>query len=525
MARKAPYSMQSPHLGTNQVDQRTLPFEPTTVEIPESGATGLRGTSAIVTAEWLTRHAICPVATDANGSLRVLITSSTDPRDITDLEVVAGGELTTELGSADALERAIERFRRFGQRDDLEAVVDESSSGADADARGLASQPPVVRYVNLLVREAVAYQASDIHLEATRSGLTARLRIDGILTEGPAAPQGLHNAIVSRCKLLAGLDIAERRRPQDGRIRIRLADRELDLRVSTVPTLHGESVVIRLLDRGTRPTALSELGMPDGMLSEILSAVASPHGMILVTGPTGSGKTTTLYAGLAARSSGTEKLITVEDPVEYQIPGVTQVPVHHGSGVSFASALRAILRQDPDVVLIGELRDAETASVAVQAAMTGHLVLATLHTNDALSTFARLVDLGVPPYLLVDTVTAVVSQRLVRRICTRCIVPTSIGSDDARWLESINAGAPTSTFRGVGCEACRGTGYVGRIGLFESVTLTESLRGAVAGSKSRDLLLSAARAGGTYRPLADDGMMKALAGITTFEEVRRVVAG
>lgn len=485
---------------------------------------GLRATTTIVTAEWLTRHAICPIAADADGSLRVLVTASTNPHCVAELQVVAGCALNTELATPDALERAIERFRRFGKRDDLEPEDDANESGADADARGLASQPPVVRHVNLLVREAVAQQASDIHLEATRSGLTTRLRIDGVLTDGPEAPIGMHHAIVSRCKLLAGLDISERRRPQDGRIRMRLEDYELDLRVSTVPTLHGESVVIRLLDRGNRPTALSDLGMPDDMLPAVLAAVAQPHGMILVTGPTGSGKTTTLYAALAARSTGSEKLITVEDPVEYQIPGVTQVPVHHGAGVSFASALRAILRQDPDVVLIGELRDAETASVAVQAAMTGHLVLATLHTNDALSAFARLVDLGVPPYLLVDTVSAVVAQRLVRRVCGDCSAPFSITSSEAHWLASVSKATPLTLQRGVGCAVCRGTGYRGRVGIFESVALTEGLRRAIGRGESRDAMLVEAIRGGTYRRLIDDGIAKAFCGTTTLAEVRRVAS-
>ena len=493
----------------------------TSAEAP--AASPLAAAANIVSAEWLTRHAVCPVAAVPDGSLRVVITADTNPHDIADLRVAVGSPFSTKVASRDELERAIERFRRIGQADAVDAYDESTHSTADADARGLATQPPVVRYVNLLVREAVAQDASDIHLDATRTGLVSRLRVDGMLAEGPAAPAGMHHAIVSRCKLLAGLDIAERRKPQDGRIRMRLEESELDLRVSTVPTLHGESVVIRLLERASRPVALRDLGMPDTILAHVHATVARPHGMLLITGPTGSGKTTTLYAALATRNAATEKLITVEDPVEYQLHGVTQVPVHHAAGVSFASALRAILRQDPDVLLIGELRDAETASVAVQAAMTGHLVLATLHTNDALSAVARMIDLGVPAYLLVDTLNTVIAQRLVRRICRGCIEAVTPDVDELRWLDAHGVEAPGHLHRGAGCVACRGTGFRGRVGVFESVEITPALRAAIAREAGHDELARVADAAGQFSPMRSDGIAKAFAGVTTLAEVRRAV--
>ena len=475
-----------------------------------------------VAPEWLLRHSMCPIAAADGESVHLLVTELTETSDIQEFECAAGASFQILATTTDVIERSVERFRRLTLGDDAPLVVAQGDD-SDSDTRGLASQPPVVRYVNLLVREAVAAEASDIHLELARAGLVARFRIDGVLTDGSSPPAGLHGAVVSRCKLLAGLDIAEKRRPQDGRVRMRLADSDLDLRVSTVPTLHGESVVIRLLDRGNRPVALKDLGMPASSLDRLEPIIRRPQGLVLVTGPTGSGKTTTLYAALAHRNNGAEKLITVEDPVEYQIPGVTQVPVHHATGVSFATALRAILRQDPDVLLIGELRDSETATVAIQAAMTGHLVLATLHTNDAVSAFARLLDLGVPSYLLVDTVTAVVAQRLVRRVCGSCSSESPLSDEDMRFLGAI---VPDSAIaveqRGAGCTACRGTGFHGRVGVFETIVPDAEFRRTLIAGAGRDELLHCLRAAGEFVTLAEDGLAKVSAGATTVSEVRRV---
>jgi general secretion pathway protein E len=420
------------------------------------------------------------------------------------------------------VERLIERITTQADRSvELQRIESEADQDELAtDVRDLANQPPVVRYVNLLVRDAYDAGASDIHLESTRTGLGARFRLDGVLVTAPEPPAELQHAVISRIKLLAELDIAERRRPQDGRIRVRLEDRELDLRVSTVPTMFGESVVLRLLDRGGRPVELTELGMSPSVLEQILEISARPHGLLLVTGPTGSGKTTTLYAALGRRNVAAEKIITVEEPVEYQLAGVTQVPVQRQAGVTFASALRSILRQDPDVVMIGEMRDGETAEIAVQAAMTGHMVFSTLHTNDALSAIPRLIDLGVPEYLVAATIEGVLSQRLVRRVCERC--RTTYRPDTTMVARIANSPVGNKTFtKGTGCAACRGTGFKGRLGIFELIAFTEELRWSVTRGASPAELRELCARGGT-QPIAHDGWVKAQAGLTTVEEVARV---
>jgi len=392
------------------------------------------------------------------------------------------------------------------------------------DVRDLANQPPVIRFVNLLIREAHEATASDIHLEATDKGLRVRLRIDGVLAELPAPPVGLQAAVISRVKLLAELDIAERRAPQDGRIRVRLEARELDLRVSTVPTLHGESVVLRLLDRGGAPVTLDALGLAPTAFAGFRRLAERTHGIVLATGPTGSGKTTTLYAALGLRHPAEEKIVTVEDPVEYHLPGVTQVPVHSRAGVTFGAALRSILRQDPDVLMVGEMRDRETASVAIQAAMTGHLVFSTLHTNDAVAALSRLIDLGVEPYLLAATLEGVLAQRLVRRTCPECRVtyrpdPASIAllGDPA----TSSAGPGERFQRGAGCTACRQTGFRGRTGIFELLVISEELRHELSRAPSVGSLRRLAREQGMVT-LKEDGWRKVRAGITTVEEVLRV---
>lgn len=406
---------------------------------------------------------------------------------------------------------------------DLDAELGPGTEGGDdhlADARDLANQPPVIRFVNLLIREAHDSRASDIHLESSREGLRARFRIDGVLADVPSPPKGMQAAVVSRVKLLAELDIAERRVPQDGRIRVRLEERELDLRVSTVPTLYGESVVLRLLDRGGRPVALEELGMEPGTLEVFQRLAAKPHGILLATGPTGSGKTTTLYAALGLRQRTAEKIITVEDPVEYHLESVTQVPVNVKAGMTFGGALRSILRQDPDVLMVGEMRDAETAGIAVQAAMTGHLVFSTLHTNDAASAITRLADLQVEPYLIAGTVEGVLAQRLVRRVCPECTERYKADPGAVALLAQQPVGRMTLV-RGRGCAACRDTGYRGRTGIFELLVMTEELRQALLKSPSAGALRELAVSQG-MTTMKQDGWAKVQAGITTVEEVLRV---
>ncbi len=416
-----------------------------------------------------------------------------------------------------AAESVVELVRDLAAETGPAGEVGES---ALTDVRDLANQPPVIRFVNLLIREAHDASASDIHLEATPEGLRVRLRIDGVLAELPGPPVALQAAVVSRVKLLGELDIAERRQPQDGRIRVRLESRELDLRVSTVPTLYGESVVLRLLDRGGRPVALDELGMPAEMLQRFERLARKPHGILLATGPTGSGKTTTLYAALGLRHSTEEKVITVEDPVEYHLPAVTQVPVHRKAGVTFSAALRSILRQDPDVLMVGEMRDGETAAIAVQAAMTGHLVFSTLHTNDAASALTRLADLKVEPYMIAATLEAVLAQRLVRRICQEC--RERYRPDPA--VLALLARRPMGALeleRGRGCAACRQTGYRGRTGIFELLVMTEELKQQLATGIDLAAIRQRLRGDG-MATLRDDAWAKVQAGITTVEEVLRV---
>ena len=453
---------------------------------------------ANITHEYLLHHRVCPRRFDASGALVVASAPDSLRSSERDLAHLYECRVVFEPVAAEELERLVERLTTRAERTIELARAGTQTDDLTTDVRDLANQPPVVRYVNLLVRDAYDASASDIHLEATRNGLSARFRVDGVLAPAPEPPAHLHHAVVSRLKLLAELDIAERRRPQDGRIRVRLEARELDLRVSTVPTMHGESVVLRLLDHGGRPVTLDELGMAAEVLATMTGLSARPHGMLLVTGPTGSGKTTTLYAALQHRDSAREKIITVEDPIEYQLAGITQMPVHRQAGVTFATALRAILRQDPDVVMIGEMRDRETAEVAVQAAMTGHLVFTTLHTNDAVSAIPRLLDLGVPDYLVAATVEGVLAQRLVRRRCTRCQ-----GRDHA-------------------CGDCRGTGFRGRVGIFELLAVSDPVRDAITSRATRAQLSALAVEEGLV-PLRIDGERKVAAGLTTAEEVARVV--
>lgn len=469
-----------------------------------------------LTRDFLLYHNVCPVRADGE-VIEVAALQETSANALADVARAYRRRALPHVVELRELQRLIERLSTAGAVDD--ATADHADSRLPADVRELVSQPPVVRYVNLLIREAHEASASDVHLEPTRDGTSARLRIDGILTPTVPPPAELTLAVISRIKLLAELDIAERRRPQDGRVRVRLDDRELDLRVSTVPTMFGESVVLRLLDQGGRPVALSELGMASRELALVERLAARPHGLVLVTGPTGSGKTTTLYSCLQRRNAREEKIVTVEDPIEYHCNGITQLPVLRQAGVTFASALRSILRQDPDVIMIGEMRDGETAEVAIQAAMTGHLVFSTLHTNDALAAIPRLLDLGIPEYLVAATLEGVVAQRLVRRICRDCIQRRS--TPPAAACDALSVLMHGHTYEGRGCQACRGTGYSGRAGVFEVLVMTDELKDAISRRASRAELREVMVRGGTIS-LADDAAAKVRAGVTTVEEVLRV---
>jgi general secretion pathway protein E len=481
-----------------------------------------------LSSDYLEFNRVLPLALE-EACVRVAASGEPAPHVLEDLRLLFGRPVEVVPVDEDALLDAIRRSSAATESvvelvkdmDGPGAPAGEGDEAAWADARDLARQPPVVRFVNLLIREAAEAGASDIHLDAAREGLRIRYRVDGVLADAPAPPRHLQAAVLSRVKLLAELDIAERRLPQDGRIRFRLEQRPLDLRVATVPTHFGESVTVRLLDRGGRPVALADLGMSDEVLDAVRTLASRRHGIVLVTGPTGSGKTTTLYAALGLRDTAREKVITVEDPVEYELPGVTQIAVDAEHGMTFARALRTMVRHDPDVLMVGEIRDEESADIAVRAAMTGHLVFSTLHTNDALSAIPRLLDLKVPGYLIGASVEGILAQRLVRKVCPACREEHRADPAVVALLAGRQVGAVTLA-RGAGCAACRHTGYRGRTGLFEVLVFDDALREAVArGHDLRALRdLEAVRAMTT---LKQDGWAKVRAGITTIEEVLRVV--
>jgi general secretion pathway protein E len=387
--------------------------------------------------------------------------------------------------------------------------------------RDLASEVPVIRLVNQLITRAVESRASDIHIEPLQNRLVVRYRIDGLLREFASPPSQLRAAIISRVKIMAKLNIAERRLPQDGRIRLAVQGREFDLRVSTMPTLHGESVVMRLLDRGSLAVDLSSLGFDQTMLDPFLAVLHRPQGILLVTGPTGSGKTTTLYACLNRLNLPERKLFTVEDPIEYQLEGVNQIQVKPQIGLTFAHVLRSILRQDPDIIMVGEMRDLETAQIAVQAALTGHLVLSTLHTNSAAATVTRLLDMGVEDYLVTSTVNGVLAQRLVRKLCPHCREPYRVLPALADEIGLDTAAGEAVLYRGKGCEQCLGSGYFGRVAVLEFLPLTDELRALVHARATAQKIQEAATAAGMIS-MYHDGLRKAQQGMTSLDEVIRV---
>lgn len=390
--------------------------------------------------------------------------------------------------------------------------------------KDLASEAPIIRLVNQIIHRALDLGASDIHIEPFDDGLHLRYRVDGVIQDVAEAPQASHApAIASRIKLLANLNIAEQRLPQDGRIMIRVKGHELDLRVSTIPTVYGESIVMRVLDRQSIRLSLSDMGFSDDTLERYQGLLARPHGVLLLTGPTGSGKTTTLYASLSSMDSDSLKIITVEDPVEYQLRGINQIQVKPQIGLNFALALRSILRQDPDIIMIGEMRDGETAQIGVQSALTGHLVLSTLHTNTAAAAITRLEDMGIERFLITSSVNGVLAQRLVRKLCERCREPVSTSAESlsAHGLGRFMKSPEDPIYRAVGCDACKHTGYRGRTGIHELFVLDAAMYDAILSGADATTLHSTARQNGMYT-LFEDGLRKVALGITSMEEVLRV---
>ena len=482
--------------------------------------------SSALTAEYLEHHAVVPLYVHGGRLLVGTWSDKVDPQVLDDLRIIAGA--TVQLmpvaeAEARAAIRRVYSPEALTAGDVIAGLSGEVRPAGEHDAAlddlvSLANEAPVVKLVNLLLLEALEARASDVHLETYQDGLRIRYRIDGVLQDAAAPPRRLAAAVVSRLKIMAELDIAERRVPQDGRIRLRMRDRNVDVRVATLPTLHGESVVLRLLDKERGRISLEDLGMAEDTRARFIEAVSRPHGIVLSTGPTGSGKTTTLYAAIDRIRTGREKIVTVEDPVEYELAGVPQVPVNDKVGLTFASALRALLRQDPDVMLVGEIRDHETADIATHAALTGHLVLSTLHTNDAATALTRLVDLGIEAYLVASTVEAVLAQRLVRRICEHCRRAATLTPEQRVALRLTD---DFQAWEGAGCATCRGTGYRGRTGIYELLMMDEEMRAAVHKDASAGHLTRLAVSAG-MRTLREDGIRLIRAGVTTAHEVMRV---
>jgi general secretion pathway protein E len=505
------------HFNIPLVSLRDTPTTPLPVEFPTN------------VGEFLKSARIVPVRIDG----RELVVATSDPFDLPRLhalEVAAGLRVTPVLAKQKEITARIEAL--FGNSysstetnqgavgREIEGAVDEDDV---AHLRDMASEVPVIRLVNQMLVRALESRASDVHIEPFENQLKVRYRIDGILHEVEPPPRQLRAAVISRLKILAQLNIAERRLPQDGRIKIRLAGKDVDMRIATVPTLYGESVVIRLLERGQIFTQLETIGFPVDILEHFNGMILKPHGMILVTGPTGSGKTTTLYGALQKINDPGKKIITIEDPVEYQLGGVNQIQVKPQIGLTFANGLRSIVRQDPDVIMVGEIRDAETAEIAVQAALTGHLVFSTLHTNDAAGAISRLLEMGVQDYLLSSSLLGVLAQRLVRRLCQSCRREVPFTEFDATEPELTlpNGNAPQTVWEAVGCNSCSGTGYLGRVGIFELLPVTSEICKIIVQRADAGTIRSLAIQQG-MRLLRDDGWDKVRHGITTIAEVLRV---
>ncbi len=486
-----------------------------------------------VSMAFLRKHAILPLQVERN-RVRVVVN---DPLDLSILSQVEGYfpemELDLCLGLREEIRRSIDRLYGVAAREAEALSTDGDSFTMDADGleedlehlRGLAQEAPIVRLVNILISRAVDMRASDIHFEPLEHEFQVRCRVDGVLYDLEKPPKTMQAAIISRLKLMANLNIAERRLPQDGRIKIKFGTREVDIRASTAPTIFGESVVLRLLSKESVRYDLDTLGMKENHLDRVKDLILNSYGMILVTGPTGSGKTTTLYSVLNRLNNVSKKIITVEDPVEYQIDGINQIQVKPQINLTFASALRSLVRQDPDILLIGEIRDRETADIAIESSLTGHLVLSTLHTNDAPGAISRLRDLGVQSFLMADSVLAVLAQRLVRVLCPHCREPYEAREVDRRTLERIfpELPQPLVLYQNKGCELCGHTGFKGRQGIFELLEVSETVRSAIVAGEDAGTIAKLAYQEG-YRPLLHDGCVKVLEGVTTLSEVMRVAS-
>ncbi|HUF33715.1 MAG TPA: ATPase, T2SS/T4P/T4SS family [Acidimicrobiales bacterium] len=477
------------------------------------------------------RYRALPVAIE-DERLVVAMANPSDVFAVDDICSVSGRKVAPVLADAAQLERAIERIGSDDGEVAAAIKLAADETGEDTRADDLAQvdaashDAPIVRFVQLMIGKAVTDRASDIHIEPTSDGLRIRFRIDGVLHDTMHAPRTLQAGIVSRLKIMGEINIAERRVPQDGRASVRVSGRSIDMRIATIPTINGEAAVLRILDKSNVALTLEESGFLPDTLARFESAWRKPWGTVLVTGPTGSGKTSTLYATLRELNEPHRNIITVEDPVEYRLEGVKQVQVNPKAGLTFANALRSFLRADPDVLLVGEVRDAETASMVAEASLTGHLVLATLHTNDAASTPLRLLEIGLEPFLVTSSLNCVLGQRLARRVCDRCREPADHAEETlvaAGWSpDLVDTGTTPTFFRAVGCTVCSATGYRGRFAIHEVMLSTEELCRVIIGGAHSDEVEAVARAEG-MRSMREDGLVKAAHGLTTLEELSRVV--
>ena len=460
--------------------------------------------------------------------VRLLVREGGALTSIAEVRRMLGVPVRLERVSASDFDARLAEIHSQGENDAADVIADAGQEielgqlmtelPAVEDLLETQDDAPIIRMINALLAQAVRQGASDIHIEPYESYSAVRFRRDGVLLDIARPQRGLHAAMASRIKIMAHLDIAEKRLPQDGRISLRLAGRQTDVRVSTLPTTHGERIVLRLLDKGSGMRSLDSLGMAEATLRPFAGLLDEPHGILLVTGPTGSGKSTTLYSALQTMDTKSRNIVTVEDPVEYDLPGVGQIHVNARIDLTFAKALRAILRQDPDVIMIGEIRDLETAQIAVQASLTGHLVLATLHTNDATSAVTRLVDMGIEPFLLASTLRGVLAQRLVRRLCPACRQPLR---DDGAIRAILGDGLPDNLWQSKGCPACAQTGYAGRTGIYELVLVDDGLQQLIHNSSGESELRAYARQQGAGS-LRDDGMRLLATGVTSADELLRV---
>jgi general secretion pathway protein E len=481
-----------------------------------------------VSLRFLKDSRVLPLREDAQS----IVLAMADPLDayaIDAFRLLTSRQVVPYMAIPSELDAAFERLYGTGKTS-MDQIVGEVET-RDDDAgnedlqhlKELASEAPIVRLVSLIISHALEARASDIHIEPFENRLIVRYRVDGVMHEVESPPRRFSAAVISRIKIMANLDIAERRLPQDGRIKLRIQGKEIDLRVSTVPIMHGESVVMRILDKSGTALDFTKLGFDPQVLSKFTDVLMQPHGIVLVTGPTGSGKTTTLYTALERLNNPDLKILTVEDPVEYQMEGINQIQVKPQIGLTFANALRSIVRQDPDVIMIGEIRDLETAQIAVQSALTGHMVLSTLHTNDAASTVNRLLDMGMDDYLLTSTVNGILAQRLVRTLCPHCrqAHPALPEVVQEMQLQRYTHNNPVMLYKPVGCEKCGDTGYIGRVSIVELLVMSDAIRSLVMRHVTAGEIRVQAIAEG-MQTMYENGLSKAVQGITTIEEVLRV---